>query len=292
MIAPVQLRTLIAVCEAGSFEVAAGRVGVTPSAVSLRMRALSEAAGGPLFERLGPAVPTALGRRLLRHARDAEALEALLLADIAGAARPRPVAVAINADSLETWAVPALAAAEGFRLDVVIDDQDHSADLLRRGEVSAAVAAAAEPVPGCDATPLGALRYRATCAPAFAARWFADGPTAEALSRAPVLRFDAKDALQARWIEAAAGRRLDPPEHRIGASSPFLQATRAGLGWGLNPEPLVAADIRAGRLVDLSPERPLDTPLHWHASRAVATALAPLTRAVRRAARAALLGPP
>jgi LysR family transcriptional regulator (chromosome initiation inhibitor) len=288
MFTPAHLRTLAAVCETGSFELAAARVHVTPSAVSQRMRALSETAGGPLFERLQPARPTALGRRLLRHASDLAALEAGLMADLSLSAGPRPVAVAINADSLETWAVDALAAAEGYRFDVVIDDQDHSVELLRRGEVSAVVAGTALPVPGCDAFALGTLRYRATCSPGFAARWFPEGPTAEALARAPVLRFDAKDALQSRWIEAVTGGTAHPPAHRIAATSPFVRATRAGLGWGMNPEPLVARDLAAGRLVELAPDRPLDTALHWHVARAMAPALAPLTRAVRDAARAGL----
>lgn len=288
MFAPAHLRTFSAVCETGSFELAAARVHVTPSAVSQRMRALSETAGGPLFERLQPARPTALGRRILRHASDLAALEAQLAADLSQGSGLRPVSVAINADSLETWAIDALAAAEGYRFDVVIDDQDHSVELLRRGEVSAAVAATALPVPGCDAVPLGTLRYRATCSPAFAERWFPAGATAESLAVAPALQFDAKDALQARWMEMVAGRALHPPTHRIAATAPFAQATRAGLGWGLNPEALVMDDLAAGRLVEPAPGRALDTPLHWHMGRAMARTLAPLTRAVREAARAAL----
>ena len=197
------------------------------------------------------------------------------------------MALAVNADSLETWFVAALAAAPGFRFDVTIDDQDHSAEALRRGEVSAAVTARAAPVPGCDVFPLGALRYRAVCAPAFRDAWFPRGVTTDALARAPCLRFDAKDALQARWMEAH-GLTVHPPAHRIGATGPFQAALRAGLGWGLNPEPMLNANLKEGRLVDLDAAMPLDTPLHWQVARAVAPSLAPLTAAVRRAARATL----
>ena len=82
MIQPALLRTFEAVCETGSFDLAAARVGVSAPAVSQRMRALVDAAGGPVFARLQPAVPTALGRRLLRHARETALLDAALAVDL------------------------------------------------------------------------------------------------------------------------------------------------------------------------------------------------------------------
>ncbi|KIT16071.1 ArgP/LysG family DNA-binding transcriptional regulator [Jannaschia aquimarina] len=285
MFAPTLLATLDAVCETGSFDLAAARVGVTPSAVSQRMKALAEAAGGALFVRLGPAEPTALGRRLLRHAREMAALDAALAADLGQEGAPPALAIAINADSLETWAVPALAAVEGLRFDVVIDDQDHSADLLRRGEVSAAVTAQTRPLPGCDAYPLGALRYLAACSPGFRDRWFPDGPDAAALARAPTLRFNPKDALQTRWIRQVTGEAINPPAHSLPATSPLQAALRAGLAWGVNPEGLMRPDLEAGHLVELIPGATLETPLTWQVSRVMADVLAPLTRAMRRAAR-------
>jgi hypothetical protein len=63
--------------------------------------------------------------------------------------------IAVNADSLATWLLPALAEAGEALFEIVVDDQDHSADLLRRGEVAAAVTAEAAPIQGCDAGLLG-----------------------------------------------------------------------------------------------------------------------------------------
>ncbi|GIT90552.1 transcriptional regulator ArgP [Jannaschia pagri] len=288
MFAPALLRTLVAVCETGSFDLAAAQLGVTPPAVSQRMRALAEAAGGSIFARLQPAEPTALGLRLLRHARDVAALQADLAADLGQDSGPRPVSVAINADSLEAWAVPALAEAPGFRLDVQVLDQDHSAAVLRRGEVSAALTSEAEALPGCDVHRLGALRYLACCTPAFHARYFAEGVTAQALDRAPMLQFSEMDGLQARWARSLTGHHPHGPVHRVPAPGPFLQATRLGMGWGTNPEGLIEVDLARGTLVPLVPERPLDTPLYWQVSRIMAPVLAPLTEAMRRHARRAL----
>ncbi|MEM7643233.1 MAG: ArgP/LysG family DNA-binding transcriptional regulator [Pseudomonadota bacterium] len=280
MLTPALLDTLTAVLETGSFDRAAARLNVTPPAVSQRMRALAEAAGGPVLARVKPAEPTALGRRLLRHARDVAALKADLAADLGQGRGPRPVTLALNADSLETWAVPPLAAAPDFRFDIVILDQDHTADLLRRGEVSAAITADGPPVPGCTAYPLGALRYRATCTPGFQDRHFRTGVTADTMARAPILQFTPQDALQHRWLARHVPGAEPPPAHRIPAPGPFVQATRAGLGWGLNPEVAIAGDLAAGRLVELIADTPLDTPLAWQVSRAMAETLKPLTRAV------------
>ncbi|MGB3405876.1 MAG: LysR substrate-binding domain-containing protein, partial [Jannaschia sp.] len=188
-----------------------------------------------------------------------------------------------------TWAIPALAATTEFRFDVAILDQDHSADALRRGEVTAAVTAESIALPGCDAWPLGALRYVACCTPAFFARHFGAGITAATLARSPVLQFTAQDALQSRWITRATGAKISPPAHRIAAPGPFEAAVRHGMGWGMIPEVSVETALDAGRLVELLPDSRLDTPLTWQVSRIMAATLAPLTRAMRRAGRAALV---
>jgi LysR family transcriptional regulator, chromosome initiation inhibitor len=46
----------------------------------------------------------------------------------------------------------------------------------------------------------------------------------------------------------------------------------------------VAQHLAAGRLVDLSPQEPLDVALYWQFSRLTAPATAPLTKAIREAA--------
>ncbi len=284
---PAHLEALAAVLRSGSFEGAAAALNVTPSAVSQRIRALEERVGTAVVIRAQPCRPTPAGARLARHAEDVALLEHALAADL-GQETSRPhVRIAVNADSLATWFLPALAGVPGLLYDIVLDDQDHSADLLRRGEVQAAVTAHGAPVAGCDAHRLGRLRYLATASPAFAARWFPDGVTAGALTAAPALTFDRKDRLQADWAEAAAGRPVALPTHLLPSSQAFVDAARLGLGWGMNPEPLVAADIAAGRLVALSAGT-LDTELHWQVARLAGRPLAALTAAVRRAAAAVL----
>ncbi|MDK3018121.1 LysR family transcriptional regulator ArgP [Pseudodonghicola flavimaris] len=288
-----QLAALAAILRHGSFEAAAADLGVTPSAISQRIKALEERVGAALIRRATPCTATPAGARLAKHAEDIGLLEAQLSRDLAlepgpGAARLR---LAVNADSLSTWFIPAMAGTADLLFDLVIDDQDHSADWLRQGAVSAAVCAEAAAVAGCDAHPLGALRYIATASPAFMARWFADGVTPAALARAPCMIFNAKDALQRQWIETTFGQRLNPPAHYLPSSTAFVDAALAGLGWGMNPLCLVEEPLRRGALVPLWPDRPLDIALSWQVSRVMAPALRPLTRAVRRAAATVLIPP-
>ena len=73
----------------------------------------------------------------------------------------------VNADSLHTWFLPALAGlpADRRRFDLHQDDQDHTADLLRAGTAMAAVTAQHVAVQGCRVERLGAMRYLAVAAP-------------------------------------------------------------------------------------------------------------------------------
>ncbi|MBU3029859.1 LysR family transcriptional regulator ArgP [Paracoccus marinaquae] len=281
------LQALAEILRRGSFEAAAHALSVTPSAISQRIRNLEDRSGTALIDRGPPITGTEAGLRLAAHLDQVRLLEATL----AGALRPAEapvIRIAINADSLATWALAPLAAAPGL-IDIVIDDQDHAQDWLRGGRVAAALTSEERPVSGCDSLPLGRMRYRATASPSFVARHFPNGPDADALARAPSLRFNGKDGLQDRWVRALTGRRVPLPQHLIPSSQAFAQASRLGLGWGMNPEIMIEPDLASGRLVDLAPGLPLDVPLCWQVARLTAPALHPLTRAIAMAARSVLL---
>ena len=285
MFDPAQLAALAAVHRRGSFDLAAADLHVTPSAISQRIKALEEAAGALLIRRGQPCMATEVGQRLVRHHDETALLNRALAADLHAPTAPAVLRIAINADSLATWALPALAAVPGFLYDVVIDDEDASRELLRRGEVAGAITSHPGPLQGCDTVALGPQRFRAAASPAFVARWFPDGVTHDALAQAPALRFNDKDLLQAKWA-ARFGPVATLPSHRIASSHAFVQACLLGLGWGMNADRLVAPHIASGALIDLSPGAPLDVPLYWQFSRLTANAIAPLTKALQHAARA------
>jgi LysR family transcriptional regulator (chromosome initiation inhibitor) len=265
-----QLRTFVAVVEEGSFDAAARRLHLTPSAVSQRMKALENSVGRVLAERSKPVRPTPCGDLVLRLARQVALLETDVLQELgaAGAARRSgftTIPIVVNGDSLTTWMLPALAAAVAERicLDIIREDQDHSVDLLRQGTVMAAVTSIARPAQGCTVRALGRMRYRPVASPGFVRTWLPQGPTVEALGRAPVLVFDRKDDLQDRYLRRRTRRALDPPRSHLPASADFAAAIRLGVGWGMLPDQQSAADLAAGALVVIDPEVVIDVPLYW-----------------------------
>lgn len=291
-----QLRTFAVVVHEGSFEAAAHALRVTPSAVSQRIKALEQTVGQPLVRRSKPCHPTDAGRPLLRLAGQIAILEqdALQAAGSlsAGEGRlPTRVALVVNADSLATWFLDAMAAMPprfALSYDLRRDDQDYTAQLLRDGTVMAAVTAEAEAVRGCRVERLGAMRYRPLAAPDFAATYFPDGLTPDAVATAPMIALDRKDRLQLRFMRTLSRRRLDPPVHYVPSVSGFNHAIRLGLGWGMVPEQIAAGYLAAGGCVDIGGGRHLDVPLYWQHWRLESEVLRALTDAVRAAAAAEL----
>jgi LysR family transcriptional regulator (chromosome initiation inhibitor) len=291
------LAAVAAVVREGSFERAARLLNVTPSAISQRVKQLEEKLGSVLILRGQPCAPTDTGRLICSHVEKVGLLEQELRGTL-----PRleqrtsqsdrvTLRLAVNADSLGTWCIDALAkftTEEDVLLDVAIDDQEHTVEWLRSGEVLAAVTAHAQPVQGCNSVSLGRLSYLAVASPEFARSYFAAGVTASTLARAPSLRFNRKDRLQAQWVRRICRREVDMPTHWLPSTHAFIEATVAGIGWGMNPERLVREHLRSGALVELVPGRALAVPLHWQHTRLQVAQLDRLTSAMVQAARSAL----
>ncbi len=238
--------------------------------------ALEERVGAVLVLRGQPCLPTEAGAQLCAHVERVRLLEgevAGLLPGLAGAGQDGPLTlrVAVNADSLGTWFMPAAAAFArdtGALLDLVLDAEEHTAGRLRGGEVLAAVTADPEPVQGCRTRPLGALRYVAAASPDGPRAWFPDGPTPRgpggstgaALRPAGPRSRPAGPARSPAWIW-----RPRP----IGCPRPAASSTPAwrGSAGASIPLALVEGHLAAGRLVELAPGHRLDVPLHWQFAR-------------------------
>lgn len=233
-----QLRALAAIADHGSLEAAARHLQVTPSAISQRLKALERSVGAVLLQRSRPVQPTEAGRPVLLLARQMNALaaDATAALGISGEQMPE-VRLAVNADSLATWVLPALEPiASTVRITFLREDERHTADLLRDGTAMAAVTSERAPVQGCTVTALGRMRYRPIASTAFAERWFSDGVTPEALRRAPVVVFDGRDRLQTDRLREAGVAWGETPWHTVPASTQFSEAVRHGYGWGMLPE--------------------------------------------------------
>ncbi len=289
------LSALVAVIREGSFERAAQTLFVTPSAVSQRIRSLEERVGCALVVRGQPCRPTETGRRLCQHVDRVRLLEQELqgaLPALAPEGLTRvALPIAVNADSLATWFAPAVgafAAAAPVLVELVVDDQDHTATWLRSGAVLAAVTGTARPPAGFNSRALGAMRYVAAASPAYVAQHFANGVGAGSLARAPSLVFNAKDDLQARWVRRLCHREVELPRHTLPSAHAFVTAALAGMGWGLHPHELIAPLLVSGELVELVPDTALDVPLYWQHARAASSLIEGLSREVVVAAARAL----
>ncbi len=289
-------RAIAMIVQTGSFEAAARALGVTPSAISQRVRNFEERLGTVLVERGSPCRPTETGAMLCLHMEQVGVLENTLMQRMPGlgegGAFRTSLSIATNADSLATWLTEALTefGADGdCLLNISVDDEEHTADALRNGRVIGAISALDRPVQGCAIKPLGSLRYAATASPAFVQKYLAEGVTPRSLARAPALCFDRKDQLQQSWVRNTFGQQLAFPTHWLPSTHAFVEACLGGLGWALNPQSMVSAHLASGRLVELVPGAVFDRPLYWQINRIVMPQLAALTRAIKRAARKGLV---
>ncbi len=279
-----QLAAFAAVIERGSFDAAAAHLHVTPSAVSQRIKALEQRVGQVLVLREKPCTATAAGAPLLRLAAQTALLEAEALAEMGGGygASPR-IAVAVNADSMATWFTEVFAALPDVLFDIRIEDQDHSATLLREGVVMGAVTTERTPVPGCRVQSLGVMRYVPVASPAYIKRYLRHGFTAAAVAEAPSLAWNRDDALQDMLVRKAFRRDIARPQHFVPTAEGFGAAVLAGLGWGMYPETLAAPRLHDDSFVRIS-DIHLDVPLFWQCWKLDSPLVKEITDAVSSAA--------
>lgn len=288
---------LLAVIDTGSFEQAAVALHITPSAVSQRVSAMESELGMPLIIRSKPCRATAAGQRLIQYLRRSRLLEQEFMAENSDhGAQPLSVALAVNNDTLATWLLPSLASfliEEQILLDLTLDNQDHTYQLLSQGLALAGISTEPVPMRGCQVAALGAMRYRLLATPAFAAKWFPQGLQRDAARVAPLMVFDRKDKLQSDFLQRELGLAEGSyPCHNIPASEAFMSAVRLGLGYGMLPEQQFGNLIETGELIDLAPKKPVDVHLYWHAWRVMSPKLERLSAQVIAAARKALQPPP
>jgi LysR family transcriptional regulator (chromosome initiation inhibitor) len=264
---PAALEALAALADEGGFERAAQRLSVTQSAISQRLRGLEAQVGQLLVVRSRPLQLTEAGLRLLRLARQWQALRSEVVRELglrAGPAERLPIAV--NADSLATWVLPALdpLVQAGLLLELVVDDQDFTHERLRQGAVLGCVSTVSQPLRGCRVWPLGVMRYLAVASPEFLARQKQNGGLH--FSRWPFLVFNRKDDMQQLWVSKASG--LERPrlqECFVPSSEASVRAAQMGWGVAVAPEMQVRSACEQGSLAPFMPHITLEVALYWHA---------------------------
>ena len=266
-----QLETFATVAEEQSFERAASILNITRGAVSQRIKALEESVANVLLVRERPIGPTAAGEVLLRHVKAMRMLEGAALQELAPTPHhhaPVPLAIAVNADSLATWfpdVLRELLLVRRVALEVVTDDQDHTAARLARGEVIGCISTDAQPAAGFQAECLGSMEYRCYATPAFIDEFFPGGLALPSVLAAPAVLFNRKDSLHGDFLRRRFGFTVDRyAKHYLPSPLALLEGIAMGAGYGLVPSSQARPLVGDGRLVDIAPDEPMRVDLHWH----------------------------
>lgn len=279
---PAALECLAALADDGNFERAAQRLSITQSAVSQRLRALEAQVGQLLVVRSRPLRLTEPGKVLLRFARQLQAMRADVARELGvEATSGQRLPIAINADSLATWVMPALDALvhAGVSLELVVDDQDFTHDWLRQGAVLGCVSTVSEALRGCRVVPLGTMRYTAVASPGFIDEALPEGLNRANFTQVPFLVFNRKDDMQPQWVSRAFGVRAPRLQERfVPSSEAYVRAALMGWGVGVVPELQVRGLLERGDLVALQPEVGLNVRLFWHQWRLGPDGAAPSAR--------------
>jgi LysR family transcriptional regulator (chromosome initiation inhibitor) len=296
---PAALEALAAIVEEGGFDRAAQRLNITQSAVSQRLRALEAQVGTVLIVRSRPLKPTSAGHLLLKHTKQMRLLRADLERDLrelapsstGGGREEERIALAINADSIATWALPALndLARQGLPLEIITDDQDFTHEWLREGQVLGCVTTVKQALRGCKVLPLGAMQYVAVAQADFAREHLGGALTPHNFREAPFVAFNRKDDMQAEFVGKAFGlKRVSLHQLFVPSSEGQVRAVLAGWGVSVVPELLTRGLVAQGELVNVAPKASVPVQLYWHCWNLESAVLDQLTSALTEAARQAL----
>ena len=295
---PDALECLASIVEEGGFERAAVRLSVTQSAVSQRLRALEAQIGTVLLVRSRPVKPTAAGRLLIKHAMQMRLLRADLETDLhdltpstKGSREEGRVSIAVNADSIATWVLPAVGplVSEGLPLEIITDDQDFTHDWLREGQVLGCVTTLKQALRGCKVLPLGAMHYMAVASADYARQHCPQGLTSHNFRDIAFVAFNRKDDLQAEFVSRACGlRRVTLSQRFVPSSEGQVRAVLAGWGASVVPDLLVRELLQSGELVNLAPAVTHPVSLYWHCWNLDSDVIDRLTQALEAAAQQAL----
>jgi LysR family transcriptional regulator (chromosome initiation inhibitor) len=267
--------------------------------VSQRLRALEAQVGTVLIVRSRPLKATSAGQLLLKHTKQLRLLRADLETELrelapssTGSGREEErISIAVNADSIATWALPALNALAQRRLpmELITDDQDFTHERLREGQVLGCVTTVKQALRGCKVLPLGAMRYIAIAQPDYARQHCPQGLTPHNFRDVVFIAFNRKDDLQAEFVMKAFGlKRASLNQVFVPSSEGQVRAVLAGWGVSVVPELLARGLVEQGQLVNVGGSFSLPIQLYWHCWNLESDVLDQLSAALTNAAAQAL----
>ena len=209
-----------------------------------------------------------------------------------GSREEERISIAINADSIATWAMGALhdLVRQRLPLEIIVDDQDFTQEWLRSGQVLGCVTTLKQALRGCKMVPLGAMPYVAVASAAFAQQYLPQGLTPHNFREVSFLSFNRKDDMASEFVARAFGLKRVALNHLfVPSAEGQMRAVAAGWAVGVVPELLARGALADGSMVDLAPGRALSIELYWHCWNLESELLDALTAALTGAAAQALV---
>lgn len=252
-----QLRMFVAVAEAGSFRLAAARLGRAQSAVSHSVANLEMELGTPLFDRSSHRpVLTAEGRALLEDSRSLLLRADLLRAKARGMGSGLEIELTIVADTL--FPISMIGEALGLLhvafpsvgVELLTGALGEPVDALLGGMAGLAITV------GEDLRD-PRLEFDALAPVSLAAVVGAGHALARRAREGRIGAGDLADFVQVVLVDPSARTQgmdfgvLSQRKWRVGSQVAKLELIRAGVGWGRLPDWLIADDLEEGRLVPL-----------------------------------------
>ena len=248
-----QLRALVAVVDCGSVVAAAGRLNVTPPAVSVQLRTLEENVGSQVLTRPG-LEPNPIGAELVDATRRIEAMLSRAFERTVALREGRAGRVALGVTSTGKYFAPGLIA----RINEAMPELDLSLAVGNRSEIIAALAEGRLDLAitgrpprqhAFDATVLGEHPHVWIAAPTHRLIGTA-GLTPDDLRSETILTREVGSGTRSLMERVMNVEGDGLPDHRMefGSNETIKQAVMAGLGVALISGHTVVAELESGRL--------------------------------------------
>ena len=246
------LRAFEATARLGSVSLAADHLNVTHGAVSRQLKVLEEHLAVSLFVKEGRGLKLTDAGIRLRDA-SSEAFERLrnVCAEITQSHDKAPFVLGCSGSLLARWFIPRLGRLNADLPDLRLHLSAGEGDLdPRRPGLDALLVFAEPPWPAdMQVYELASDRIGPVISPRFARYEQLRMASASALLEEPLLHTTSRPQAWPSWAQQNA---LEPGDLKYGQGFEhlyyLLEAAVAGLGVAIAPEPLVAEDLKAGRL--------------------------------------------
>ncbi|MDY4594055.1 MAG: LysR family transcriptional regulator ArgP [[Pasteurella] aerogenes] len=259
------LRLLNLVIQEQGFEKAAKKSPITQSAISQRIRQLEKDLNQLLLTRTIPPKPTEYGKKLLGLLHQVDLLEYSTLTDKMNSVS---LPLAINADSLATWFLPALEKVlenNLIKIHIILDDETRNLDHLLNGEVVGAISTQQKPINGGTSDHIGTFEYILVSTPQFAEKYFPSGVTKDSLLKAPIVSFqknsDSHITFLQDFFNIPHGYLIT---HVVPSSEAYTQLILQNSACCMIAKQQIKPLLENGSVVNLIPDLIQYKKLYWH----------------------------